>query len=326
MNENKLSFFRGLFNGLLITFLIFLLCFGCFMCGFNFHKEHINLSYQSLFVNPQDTVVDNPVFSGSVIGVPYTSYDAHSVNEIHAYEVGYVPIKIDFSSSYVHFITPSYSLNGNLGNSWDYTWNNFNFETALNVWVDGVSNSNYSVFVGVYVQSGFNFNPVKINLYTEPAQGLGCYLSVIEYRDINDQMFRFHIAFRASDSPYSDWNMPYRSYFLNNPSTFTDNETYNAGFSRGMSEGLAANQQSIYNSGFNSGKSLGYSIGYQEGVDDSAEYTFLGLLGAVVDAPVQTFIGLLNFEILGFNFLSFLTAIFTIGLIFFIVRFVFFRR
>lgn len=325
MNENKLSFFRGLFNGLLITFLIFLLCFGCFMCGFNFHKQHTDLIYQSLSVNPQDTVVDNPFFNGSVIGVPYTVYDSHSVNEIHAYEIGYVPIKIDFSSSYVHFITPSYSLNGNLGNSWEYTWNNISFETGLNVWVDGVANSNYSVFVGIYVDSSFNFNPVKINLYSEAAQGLNCYLSVIEYRDINNQMLRFHIAFRASDIPYTDWNMPYRSYFLNNPSSFTDNEIYNAGLSYGRAEGLADNQQNIYDSGLKLGKELGSALGYQHGVEDAGEYTFLGLLGAVVDAPVQTFIGLLNFEILGFNFLSFLTAILTIGLIFFIIRFVFFR-
>lgn len=64
----------------------------------------------------------------------------------------------------------------------------------------------------------------------------------------------------------------------------------------------------------------GYNEGYAEGVASAGEYTFMGLLSAVMDAPVQAFTGLFNLDILGVNLASFFYAIFTVCVILAVLR------
>lgn len=71
-----------------------------------------------------------------------------------------------------------------------------------------------------------------------------------------------------------------------------------------------------YNRGFNDGKSVGYNLGLTDGSD----YSFLSLIGAVVDAPLNVFKSLFNFEILGFNLLAFITGLITLAIIIWIVK------
>ena len=75
---------------------------------------------------------------------------------------------------------------------------------------------------------------------------------------------------------------------------------------------------SLYYSGYN----VGYENGYTNGVAESNEYSFAGLLGAVIDVPVKTFTSLFNFEILGVNLSSFFYALLTVATILTIVKLV----
>lgn len=90
------------------------------------------------------------------------------------------------------------------------------------------------------------------------------------------------------------------------------NNAYNNGFSNGKSEG--------YTDGFSNGKNAGYSNGYSDGVKAAGDYTFLSLLGAVVDAPLQAVSGMLNFNLLGFNMLNFFYALLTCALVIAVIR------
>lgn len=63
-----------------------------------------------------------------------------------------------------------------------------------------------------------------------------------------------------------------------------------------------------------------YNKGYLAGIENTNEYTFTGLLGAVIDVPVKTFMGLFNFEILGMNMASFFTSLLTICIILAVVK------
>lgn len=98
---------------------------------------------------------------------------------------------------------------------------------------------------------------------------------------------------------------------------------YNLGYNNGYldaKEGFEEEKTSIYNSGFESGKTAGYNDGYNAGKDASDNYTFLGLIGAVFDAPIEAFKGLFNFEILGTNMQGFVLALLTLSVIIVIIK------
>lgn len=119
--------------------------------------------------------------------------------------------------------------------------------------------------------------------------------------------------------------------FLNNCMSFgyrvsvTDSsgDFYNSGYNNGYQdakEGFEEEKTGIYNSGFEQGKIAGYNDGYNAGKDVSSNYTFLGLIGAVFDAPIEAFKGLFNFEILGTNMQGFVLALLTLSVIIVIIK------
>lgn len=107
-----------------------------------------------------------------------------------------------------------------------------------------------------------------------------------------------------------------RTYYFSSNYDLTESQQYNQGYQ----QGLADNQQNIYNNGYNAGKIIGYNDGKSDGIASANNYSFIGLIGAVFDAPLQTFKGLLNFNVLGVNLLDFAMAMITIGLVVYIIR------
>lgn len=75
-----------------------------------------------------------------------------------------------------------------------------------------------------------------------------------------------------------------------------------------------------YNSGYEQGFAQGKEKGYLQGSKDQGDYTFMGLIGAVFDAPISAFQGLLNFEVLGVDMSSFVLALFSLAVIVVIVK------
>ena len=114
---------------------------------------------------------------------------------------------------------------------------------------------------------------------------------------------------------------------------FSDGESsgYSKGYEDGKLQGNSSGQDAGYNSGYNVGYSDGYNIGvsegYNNGLSDGAlqynDYTFLGLMSAIVDAPLQAITGVLNFEILGVNLSGLFFGILTTALGIFVLRLIF---
>lgn len=75
-----------------------------------------------------------------------------------------------------------------------------------------------------------------------------------------------------------------------------------------------------YNDGYLDGKVAGKEIGYAEGVKDQGDYSFFGLIGAVFDAPISAFKGLLSFEIFGVDMTAFVSSLFALAIIVVIVK------
>lgn len=76
--------------------------------------------------------------------------------------------------------------------------------------------------------------------------------------------------------------------------------------------------------GYTDGKQVGYQQGYNAGFNagaaESSNYSFMSLLGAVFDAPISAFRGLLNFEVLGVNMSAFVTAMLSLCVVFVLLK------
>lgn len=82
---------------------------------------------------------------------------------------------------------------------------------------------------------------------------------------------------------------------------------WNDGYSQGLNEG--------YTSGIAAGKLEGYNQGYNSGANAANKYTFMSLMGSVLDAPISAFTSLFDFEILGINMTQFALSLLTICVI-----------
>lgn len=89
-------------------------------------------------------------------------------------------------------------------------------------------------------------------------------------------------------------------------------EGFAAGSQIGYNQGFQAGAVGGYANGYEVGSTDGYNMGFSAGVASANDYSFLGLIGAVFDAPIQAISGLLSFEILGFNVKTFVLSLFTL--------------
>lgn len=171
-------------------------------------------------------------------------------------------------------------------------------------------------FVNISFSGDFNADVVQINLYNEPTSYTDYSYNIVEYFDSNGNSMIFKYMFYVSS--YTATPFDTRSYFLS--TDISSNEYYQNGFNEGKSEGISEGQEIGYRDGYQAGQTAGYNQGYNVGLEDSNQYSFLSLLGAVVDAPIKALTGLLNFDILGINLSNFFFGIITITLIIFVVR------
>lgn len=104
-----------------------------------------------------------------------------------------------------------------------------------------------------------------------------------------------------------------------------DAALYQAGYNSGvgaMQDYIEEQERNIEKRGYDSGHTIGYNKGYSDGLSAGStnDYSFLGLIGAVVDAPVNAFKSMFNFEVLGVNLTSFFMAMLTASAIIIIIR------
>lgn len=99
-------------------------------------------------------------------------------------------------------------------------------------------------------------------------------------------------------------------------------EGYTSGENIGYTNGYSTGENDGYSSGYKAGETIGYNNGYSVGLENGGKYTFFSLISAVIDAPIQAFMGLFNFELLGINLAGFFTGLLTLAFIITIVRLV----
>lgn len=185
--------------------------------------------------------------------------------------------------------------------------------------------SGYNSFYGSVdyaCQYGFNGNVVSIRYYSEQEDlyewvALSNY---VEYTDKDGYIARlgFQGYFRKSSVWTGVVAWEDRTYYISN--AFTDNQYYQAGLKEGYQQGKNDYTNSGYQDGFDRGFAAGESKGYNDGLLDSGNYSFLRLMTAVVDAPIQALTGLFGFELLGVNLMSVISGLFTVCVILVLLR------
>lgn len=173
---------------------------------------------------------------------------------------------------------------------------------------------NQSYFSGyIYSDVGFNCNVYKVTISIVDKSDEFCFVS-FKYYDLNDNTFDIQIY------SHDSIQLSTRTYFFANPSLLTDNQYYNEGYNTGKSEGISIGENQGYSSGYNTGYDDGFETGKIEGVIESNDYSFFGLISAIIDAPVTILTSLFNFNFLGVNLWAFFTSILTISLVIFVIR------
>ena len=90
-----------------------------------------------------------------------------------------------------------------------------------------------------------------------------------------------------------------------------NNNAYQSGYFAGLNEANRDKKFAI---------DKAYNQGKNDGIESANKYSFLGLISAVIDAPVRAFTSLFNFELLGVNLSAFMFGLLTLALIIFIVK------
>lgn len=123
--------------------------------------------------------------------------------------------------------------------------------------------------------------------------------------------------------------------------SFTGNTAYSIAFPRFANQTFYFDGKiadSSYSNGYNQGKAAGLSeakskvdkssqsyitgkkVGYAEGIKDGGDYSFFGLISAVVDVPISAFKGLLNFNLFGIDMSGLYLSLFTLCIIIMVVK------
>lgn len=326
-----MKFFKGFFLALLFDLILIFVAFAGIVCGVCIAKnskiaEELDKCFSQSVItqslSPCDVSESQYSFSGSNLFMPIARINSTAER----------PSAEDVIDNEFHFF--SIGLNAGVctiyyDNVVAYSWFQFDIVNGWHVLRNAV-NQSISYYLFYELDNGFNYNVSRVSIGTYPDFGNNYSLrtSSILYYDSNGACFKIGFCYKPDFNRYNDDKFAYswRDYYLSNPSNWSDNQVYDSGYVYGYSEGASAGKSSGYSDGYNTGNRVGYQIGYNAGVADSNDYSFLSLIGAVVDAPLAAFTNLLNFEILGFNFLSLITGILTIGLLFVFIRFIFFRR
>ena len=96
-------------------------------------------------------------------------------------------------------------------------------------------------------------------------------------------------------------------------------QSYNSGFNAGVNS-----VKSQYESQLEAVKENARQKGFAEAEamfnNGTTDYSFFGLISAVIDAPIKAVRGLLNFDILGVNMFAFVTSLFSLAVVLMIVK------
>lgn len=271
-----------------------------------------------------DTSSPNYSFDGSALYFPFTVSASDSSGQdfgTHLDLSFFVPrISMSRTGFVLNYFCVEYRQLNNVLNQFEQSMYKFSysssfvFDTNTEFYLQTL-NSNLRIVAFYNCSSNFNFNVYKVRLYTDTSSKPANWNHIVYY-DENDNTCDFAFWFYASDP--TDLVISDRVYYLTN--SLSDSQTFRSGYESGYNSGYAEGENVGNSSGQQVGYNQGYQVGYSDGVNATNTYSFFNLISAVIDAPVQAFIGLFNFELLGVNLAGFFTGLLTLAFIVTVVK------
>ena len=170
----------------------------------------------------------------------------------------------------------------------------------------------------------FTYGPVYVGYadlvgsYTFDAQvaTVGMLDNVIELGELEQgKNFYFNLPKAVSNQSvllfYSKNDFGVNSSMVLSRVTPINDKVYDAGFVAGQD----SMQGAIENA-----RQQGFAEAQKMFDNGNADYSFFGLISAVIDAPIKAVRGLLNFDILGVNMFAFVTSLFSLAVVLMIVK------
>lgn len=277
-----------------------------------------------------DEVLTNFNFVSTNIFIPVTSMNYNNAGAIDRQIITNVVISFGITdgvySASIDGTMNSVNMSG-IENISGFTDNVINLENAtsvspnLSVYLDGSLAIGYKVRVSHSGQLSSDIIKVVYSSYVNSAVTAirpADYYNTITYFDSNGEYIVFEFPLYNNGAFSSTYRFDERTYYFT--TSFDDNAYYQAGYENGYNDGVSDGTNAGYENGYNVGVDVGYGVGFNEGVANTQDYSFLSLIGAVIDAPVSAFTSLLNFNLLGFNMLAFVTGLITLAVILLIVK------
>lgn len=298
----------------LCIFACVFLCVASFFTGY-FFRDTVKFQQSSSLssVSLLDTSNPNYSFTSSNIYVLFTAFPSDTETPYeYQMSIGPFPVLSQFNLSSDNSFFSLRGSNHFISNYVYDTWVKFDF-------LDGPADVQRKVFAIYYIDSGFNFNVTHFTYGTDSSYygDTRFRTTLVMFYDNNGKSFGFQFCYYSNN--YDIHNLLDRRtyYYLPN---FSDTDMYNQGYGVGYNNGLTSGEQQGYNNGYNVGYQDGELNGYNNGLNTTNTYSFSNLLTAVVEAPVNVFINLLDFNIMGYNLLSLVVGLLSLAVIVVIIK------
>lgn len=193
---------------------------------------------------------------------------------------------------------------------------------------------NVNLFNSFYYYS-MNDDPNIMNLYIEMNLNLighifsASYTNVVSnfpYKDINNFIYSSFDNQKTYYLTAGGINNTFIRNYTSSNTINTLNAIYNDGelFKATYKSPSNENFTNGYNQGFKDGEKTGYSNGYSNGLNDGIkDNTIFNIFNGILNiamVPVNFFLSIFNFEILGINMAGFVSALLTISIVIFLLR------
>lgn len=185
------------------------------------------------------------------------------------------------------------------------------YEYATSFVLQNVSFTNVPVYVGYAdILGSYTFDT--------QVSSLGMLDNVIELGQLEQgKNFYFNLPKAFSNQSvllfYSKNDFGVSSSMVLSRVTPINDKVYDAGFIAGQDSMQGA---------IESARQRGFAEAQAMFDNGNADYSFFGLISAVIDAPIKAVRGLLNFDILGVNMFAFVTSLFSLAVILMLIKFI----
>lgn len=290
---------------------------------FNFEVRFIEL-YNNIGLSGQNSLLSKVTFTDNAytIVMPGDNFGKLStitsyIDYIGTFNNDYYYARFNIATGYIDGLP--FNLNKSI-NNYHVNYTNFNtftltdmykyvFYDTYNELHDFHITSSRSSINLYFPRNGFTSNEFyKVTFSTHNTLISSAYEYRVTYTNVNNESFYFSTNVISKMNDYSIFSY---DRFL----TFdlSEDTIYQTGYDDGYANGYNDGATTGYQNGLEQGKQVGYYEGKQDGIleGSNGNYTFLGLMSSVIDAPIRALSGLLEFEILGINFSDFFFGILT---------------